>query len=217
MISLAIQLDRILKLGLGENKLNAVIDKPRINFAGAALVSGFIAVSALTSSTGTVTHNPLVASQVHVSTNGSNLAGYSSPKKKNLADQRRISFVTPKIAGNNRSIANKTDHRTTAVRIKEVRQATDLTWEQLAKMFGVSRRSVHLWASTGKMNAQNEQVLGTIERVISQLKNMTPQQRRSAILDSSNGQSILAKIKSGRPENQIVGQAPYSTAELLGA
>lgn len=197
--------------------MNAVIEKPRINFASAALVSGFIAVSALTSSTGTVTHNPLVASQVHVSTNGSNLTGSSSPKKKNLADQRRISFVTPKTAGSNRSVANKPDHRTTAERIKEVRQATDLTWEQLAKMFGVSRRSVHLWASTGKMNAQNEQVLGTIERVVSRMKDMTPQQRRSAMLDSSSGQSILTKIKSGRPENQIVGHSVYSTSELLGA
>lgn len=216
MISLSIQSERTSKVGLGESKLSVVIEKPRINLAGAAL-AGVIAVSALTSSTGAVTPNPLAASHVHVSTNGSNLTGSSSSRKVSLFDQRQFKYVAPKTAETNRPTLIKSDHRSTAERIKDVRQATDLTWEQLAKMFGVSRRSVHLWASTGKMNANNEEVLGRIERVVNGLKNMTPQQRRSAFLDSSNGQSILARIKSERSENQIVEYAAYTAAELLGA
>jgi DNA-binding transcriptional regulator YiaG len=39
--------------------------------------------------------------------------------------------------------------------IAELRQRSGLTWEQLARLFGVARRSVHFWASGKAMNASN--------------------------------------------------------------
>jgi transcriptional regulator with XRE-family HTH domain len=43
--------------------------------------------------------------------------------------------------------------------ISEVRRLSGLTWEQLAELFGVSRRTLHFWASGKPMNATNEERL----------------------------------------------------------
>lgn len=47
----------------------------------------------------------------------------------------------------------------TAVAIRELHDYSGLTWEQIAKLFGVSRRAVHLWASGGRLSAANEELL----------------------------------------------------------
>ena len=47
--------------------------------------------------------------------------------------------------------------------IAQLRRLTGLTWEQLAYLFGVSRQSVHFWASGGTMTAAHRLHL---ERVI---------------------------------------------------
>jgi len=43
--------------------------------------------------------------------------------------------------------------------IGEVRRLSGLTWEQLAELLGVSRRTLHFWASGKPMNAPNEERL----------------------------------------------------------
>jgi hypothetical protein len=43
-----------------------------------------------------------------------------------------------------------------------VRQLTGLTWDQLAKLFRVSRRSVFLWASGKAMSAENEEFMARL-------------------------------------------------------
>jgi DNA-binding transcriptional regulator YiaG len=53
--------------------------------------------------------------------------------------------------------------------IAELRRLTGLTWEQLAQLFNVSRRSVHFWASGSKMAPENrvhlERVLDTVRLI----------------------------------------------------
>jgi hypothetical protein len=44
--------------------------------------------------------------------------------------------------------------------IMDLRRRTGLTWEKLAELFGVDRRSVHFWASDRPMNAPNREKLG---------------------------------------------------------
>ena len=52
--------------------------------------------------------------------------------------------------------------------IAELRRTSGLTWEQIGRLFGVSRRSVHFWASGKPMNADDErrllQVLDIVRR-----------------------------------------------------
>jgi DNA-binding transcriptional regulator YiaG len=52
--------------------------------------------------------------------------------------------------------------RRTPSKISEVRRITGLTWDQLAQLFGVSRRAVHFWASGKEMSSENEARLSRV-------------------------------------------------------
>jgi transcriptional regulator with XRE-family HTH domain len=68
-----------------------------------------------------------------------------------------ISFPLANSAEANRSTLN------------ELRRLSGLTWEQLAKLFNVSRRSLHFWASGQPLSPSNEEnlnrLLGTIRYI----------------------------------------------------
>lgn len=50
----------------------------------------------------------------------------------------------------------RTEHATAVL---ELRSLSGLSWEQLARLFGVSRRAAHLWAAGNPMSAANEEHL----------------------------------------------------------
>jgi DNA-binding transcriptional regulator YiaG len=50
----------------------------------------------------------------------------------------------------------------TQTAIHEIRRLTGLTWEQLAKLFNVSRRALHFWASGKRLNSFNEEQLNLL-------------------------------------------------------
>ena len=50
----------------------------------------------------------------------------------------------------------RTEHATAVL---ELRSLSGLSWEQLARLFGVSRRAAHLWAAGKPMSAANEEHL----------------------------------------------------------
>ncbi len=54
----------------------------------------------------------------------------------------------------------------TSAGIAELRRLGGLTWEQVAELFGVSRRSVHFWASGKPMTVEHDQKLCRILDVL---------------------------------------------------
>jgi len=66
--------------------------------------------------------------------------------------------------------------------IAEVRRLTGLTWEQLARVFGVSRRSLHLWASGKPMASANEERLQRVLATIRALDRGAASTNRSLLL-----------------------------------
>ena len=50
--------------------------------------------------------------------------------------------------------------------IGELRRLSGLTWDQLARLLGVSRRSVHFWASGKPMAQSNEEHLRRLLAVV---------------------------------------------------
>lgn len=80
----------------------------------------------------------------------------------------------------------------TAELVSRLREDAGLTWEQLAKLFDVSRRSVHLWASGGKMNSQNQQHALKLVSLIDAIDRDSSQERRLAILTpDESGKSMF--------------------------
>ena len=105
----------------------------------------------------------------------------------------------------------------TAESVRRLHADSGLTWEQLARLFGVSRRAVHHWASGGRMNALNEEQLSEMHDIISRLPSGNPAERRSLILATPpEGPSIFEKLKSRQPHSEILQVAAYTPESLIG-
>lgn len=50
--------------------------------------------------------------------------------------------------------------------VQRIHDAGNLTWEEVAQLFGVSRRAVHNWAAGQPMNSKNKRRLETLVNVI---------------------------------------------------
>jgi transcriptional regulator with XRE-family HTH domain len=83
--------------------------------------------------------------------------------------------------------------------VMEVRRRSGLTWEQLASVFGVDRRSVHLWASGRPMSAPNAERLNRILAVLRRSDRGTPSATREWLhTPTSQGVLPLDLLREGR-------------------
>ena len=76
------------------------------------------------------------------------------------------------------------------VAIAELRRRSGLTWEQLARVFGVARRSVHFWASGKALNATNEERLGRLLAVIRRIDRGNAPQTRAMLMTALDDGTI---------------------------
>lgn len=74
------------------------------------------------------------------------------------------------------------DVRSDQEEIVWVKENSGLTWDQLGKVFGVSRRAVHLWANGGRMNEANAEILRRFAAAVDAHQGGTPEQTRAALL-----------------------------------
>ncbi|MEU1432151.1 hypothetical protein ABZ412_34295 [Nocardia sp. NPDC005746] len=81
--------------------------------------------------------------------------------------------------------------------VRWLHESSGLTWDQLGRVFGVSRRAVHMWASGSRMNASNVETLHELIAVVQQLGADTPEERRSALLAAdADGLSLVDRFRS---------------------
>lgn len=66
--------------------------------------------------------------------------------------------------------------------LMELRRLSGLTWDQLARLFEVSRRSLHFWASGKPLNAVNEEHLHRLLATMRELDRGSARENRSLIL-----------------------------------
>src|SRR5581483_11899937 len=66
--------------------------------------------------------------------------------------------------------------------IAELRRLTGFTWEQLARLFNVSRRSVHFWASGSKMTDANRAHLDSVLDTVRLIDRGSMTENRAALL-----------------------------------
>lgn len=75
----------------------------------------------------------------------------------------------------------------TAEQIRLVRDVTGLTWDQFAKVFGVSRRAVHSWATGARMNSTNVELLQRLIQDVGTLQGHSVDDRRAEFLLGRDG------------------------------
>ncbi len=76
--------------------------------------------------------------------------------------------------------------------IHELRLLTGFTWDQIARLFSVSRRSIHLWASGGPMSRENEEHLHRVLGIIRQSDSGRAGNNRAALLSHGGPSSDCA-------------------------
>jgi hypothetical protein len=91
--------------------------------------------------------------------------------------------------------------------LAEVKRRSGLTWQQIAYMFGVDRRSVHLWSSGGGMTAANEERLHAVSSLLRAVDAGDPLRTRSVLLSRALGKPLIQRIAAGEDEEGIAATA----------
>lgn len=99
----------------------------------------------------------------------------------------------------------------------DLQKQTGLTWSQIARLFGVSRRSVHLWASGKPMRSKHEERLCHLVAVIRPYFADGSEQTKAALLDTRDGTSLFHKLVNENSGFQRTIVPAYSARELLEA
>lgn len=104
--------------------------------------------------------------------------------------------------------------------INELRRLSGLTWDQLAKLFNVSRRSLHSWASGERLRSFNEENLHRLLGTIQYIDRGNASLNRGLLLQpSSDGRSFLDLLVAGEHETvkRILGPGNALQKLRLGA
>jgi transcriptional regulator with XRE-family HTH domain len=122
---------------------------------------------------------------------------------------------TPFVYVSASSVATATP--TVSAALRSLREMSGLTWDQLGKLFGVSRRAVHHWASGGRMTARNADVLADLTLRFSQVKGTSVDERRAAILaPDESGYSLFDRLRMRyRTSSLDISGTPFSPGQLL--
>lgn len=102
--------------------------------------------------------------------------------------------------------------------IADLRLLSGLTWEQLGELFGVSRRSVHFWASGKPANAANEQRLLRVLDIVRLADRGDVASTRAALLRVTKGTSPFELLIGQRFEEALalLGRGPGRRGVQLG-
>jgi len=86
----------------------------------------------------------------------------------------------------------------------ELRRLSGMTWEQLASLFEVTRRTVHFWASGKALNSQNEEKLYRILSTIREIDRGAAIENRIALFTAQpGGIAPIDLIRAGYYEEAI--------------
>ncbi len=92
--------------------------------------------------------------------------------------------------------------------VSDIRRISGLTWEELGRLFGVSRRSVHFWASGKPLRADNEVFLQKLLVFFLRIDRGSARDNRSAIFQACDGRTpfdLISEEKFSEAEN-ILGR-----------
>ncbi|WP_394836096.1 hypothetical protein LVJ94_04225 [Pendulispora rubella] len=96
--------------------------------------------------------------------------------------------------------------------VLEVKKISGLSWEQLASLFKVDRRSVHLWASGRQMNGQNRTILFRVLTTLRTINRGTPSATRTWLETPSSENVIPLDLLRNGKFDDVAFSPPSATA-----
>lgn len=94
--------------------------------------------------------------------------------------------------------------------VSELRDVSGLTATQLGRLFGVSRRSINNWMAGSPMSPHHKTRLSVLRTVFLAIPASSPEERRSALLDSSNGQTLFHQLVGENSEGPVLQTDPLA-------
>jgi hypothetical protein len=100
------------------------------------------------------------------------------------------------------------------VAVRSLKARTGLSWQELADVFGVSRRALHLWANGGNLSSRHQERLGELIEVVDRLGPLSSADTRSALTTpDAGGTSVLGRlVATARPRQR--GQRSSLVSQL---
>lgn len=93
--------------------------------------------------------------------------------------------------------------------VRQLQQRSGLTWNELARAVGVSRRAVHHWAAGQRLSERHAQRVEELAGMISRVGAATPDATRAALVSPGlDGRSLLSRFEE---ESQPDRRVPLST------
>ncbi|MXV95309.1 MAG: hypothetical protein F4Y07_16460 [Gemmatimonadetes bacterium] len=135
------------------------------------------------------------------------IAGTSSAGSTTMWEAPYIHSVDTTVSGSSWGLrGSRIGNRPEATRkaISELRRISGLTWEQLGQLLGVSRRSVHFWASGKPLNASNEQRLMRVLDVVRSADRGSARSMRAALMDTNQGTAPFDMLAAQRFEDALL-------------
>lgn len=141
------------------------------------------------------------------------LSSWATPMRTSKA---RFAAELPRLAEAGAPSSDLAVTRSDKDEVAWVKEHSGLTWEQLGRIFGVSRRSVHLWANGGRMNEANAAHLRAFAALVKNLDGVDPTTTRARLLEVSNGLSVVDQFRRQQADGLHWGSA-FGPEELIGA
>ena len=114
--------------------------------------------------------------------------------------------------------ARAAEGRSSAKTLAVFHETSGLTWEQIARAMGVSRRAVHHWASGDRMSSQNLEQLGLFVALVGGLPAGDAESKRIALLTPGpDGYSLFDRFRKLVAGSGVeINALPAPLSGLLG-
>jgi DNA-binding transcriptional regulator YiaG len=161
---------------------------------GSAVLPAFIVLEILTGSTSVPVNQQAPSISVSV---------YRTLPRATRADaNEQVAAILPELARSVRSL----------------RDRSGLTWDELAYVFGVSRRTLYNWSTGGKVSAAHARVIALVVRAIHQVDTGNPELTRSKLLaPARDGTTIYASLAQQSPQLPAVSGPVFGPDVLLSS
>jgi transcriptional regulator with XRE-family HTH domain len=160
-----------------------------------------------TSASGAMISSPMMA---HLLLRGPLYVEGTAARHLLAEDWEHVLVPLPQTSAGRMQPEEDTEAQSTSSAIMELRRLSGLTWEQLATLFNVARRSLHFWASGKPVNAPNEERLRRVLAVVRKADRGFAAKNRAMLLEDRDGVVPFDLLARGEYETfiELVGTGP---------
>lgn len=126
---------------------------------------------------------------------------YPLSKATNITEFDPNLLVASEMTTSGLTIPSTSSVETTRIALNQLRKLSGLTWDQLARLLNVSRRSLHLWASGKPLSRDNEEQLNRLLATVQYINRGSANLNRSLLLTSDvDGKLPFDLLRAGEYE-----------------